>query len=70
MISARRPLSSDVLSRESRALNTFEKSTADDVPVRATNAAPFPFEWMDYRETFRDYGAILTRTSREYEKRF
>ncbi len=23
----------------SRALNTFEKSTADDVPVRATNAA-------------------------------
>jgi len=37
---------------------------------RATNAGPFPFEWMDYRETFRDYGAILTRISREYEKRF
>lgn len=37
---------------------------------RATNAGPFPFEWVDYRETYRDYGAILTRISREYEKRF
>jgi len=37
---------------------------------RATNAGAFPFEWIDYRETFRDYGAILTRISREYEKRF
>ncbi len=37
---------------------------------RATNAGTFPFEWIDYRETFRDYGAILTRISREYEKRF
>jgi hypothetical protein len=37
---------------------------------RATNGAPFPFEWIDYRETFRDYGAILTRISREYEQRF
>jgi hypothetical protein len=36
---------------------------------RATNAAAFPFEWIDYRETFKDYGAILTRISREYEKR-
>ena len=37
---------------------------------RATNAGVFPFEWIDYRETFRDYGAILTRISREYERRF
>ncbi|PYS07045.1 MAG: hypothetical protein DMG12_01845, partial [Acidobacteria bacterium] len=37
---------------------------------RATNADQFPFEWIDYRETFRDYGAILTRVSREYERRF
>lgn len=37
---------------------------------RATNADSFPFEWVDYQETFRDYGAILTRISREYESRF
>ncbi len=37
---------------------------------RATNTDPFCFEWMDYRETIMDYGAILTRISREYENRF
>ena len=37
---------------------------------RATNAGAFPFEWVDYREIVRDYGAILTRISRDYEKRF
>jgi hypothetical protein len=41
---------------------------------RATNdrnADPaFPFEWVDYQMTSRDYGAILTRVSIEYEKRF
>jgi hypothetical protein len=37
---------------------------------RATNQEPYPFEWVNYRETFLDYGAILTRISREYESRF
>lgn len=37
---------------------------------RATNEPPFPFEWVDYAETVQDYGAILTRISRNYEKRF
>ena len=37
---------------------------------RATNQAPYPFEWVDYDRTFRDYGAILTRISREYDRRF
>ena len=37
---------------------------------RAANVGQYPFEWIDYREAFRDYGAILTRISREYEKRF
>jgi hypothetical protein len=36
----------------------------------ATNEEPFPFDWRDYAETLADYGAILTRISREYEKRF
>lgn len=41
---------------------------------RATNDPagdpPFPFEWVDFPLTNRDYGAILTRVSIEYEKRF
>jgi hypothetical protein len=37
---------------------------------RATNEAPFPFEWMDYEESRLDYAAALARVSREYESRF
>ena len=37
---------------------------------RASNQEPYPFEWVDYNRTFRDYGAILTRISREYDRRF
>jgi hypothetical protein len=37
---------------------------------RATNIEPFPFEWVDYEATQLDYGAILTRICREYERRF
>lgn len=37
---------------------------------RATNQEPYPFEWVNYDETFRDYGAILVRVSRTYDSRF
>ena len=37
---------------------------------RATNEAPYPFAWVDYSETHRDYGAALTRISRAYDQRF
>lgn len=37
---------------------------------RATNEPPYPFEWVDYIETFKDYGAILTRISRKYDVTF
>jgi hypothetical protein len=37
---------------------------------RATNEDPFSFEWVDYNGTRQDYGAALTRISREYQKRF
>jgi hypothetical protein len=37
---------------------------------RATNDEPYPFAWVDFDQAFRDYGAILTRISREYERRF
>jgi hypothetical protein len=37
---------------------------------RATNEAPFPFEWVDYNATRQDYAAALARISREYQARF
>jgi hypothetical protein len=37
---------------------------------RATNEKPFPFEWVDYEGSRLDYGAALTRISREYDSRF
>ena len=37
---------------------------------RATNEPPFPFAWLDQRQTDLDYGAVLTRILRKYEARF
>jgi hypothetical protein len=37
---------------------------------RATNAKPFPFEWVDLSRTEMEYSSILTRVSREYDRRF
>lgn len=37
---------------------------------KATNDPPYPFEWVNYIETFQDYGAVLTRISRTYDTRF
>ena len=37
---------------------------------RATNIEPYPFEWTDLKATELDNGAILTRISREYDRRF
>jgi len=37
---------------------------------RATNIAPFPFAWVDFEQTVKEYGALLVRASREYERRF
>jgi hypothetical protein len=37
---------------------------------KATNDPPYPFEWVNYVETFQDYGAVLTRISRTYDTRF
>jgi hypothetical protein len=40
------------------------------IPFRATNTGPYPFEWANLSNTEMEYGAILTRISREYETRF
>lgn len=37
---------------------------------KATNIAPYPFEWVDQEQTVRDYGAMLVRISAAYERRF
>jgi hypothetical protein len=37
---------------------------------RATNVDPFPFDWVDYDKTTKEYGALLVRLSREYDHRF
>ena len=37
---------------------------------RATNRAPFPFEWVDEEETRMQYNSILVRLSNAYEERF
>lgn len=39
------------------------------VRFRASNAPPYSFEWINEEETRLDYGAVLTRVSREYERR-
>jgi hypothetical protein len=42
------------------------------LPLRfkATNVAPFPFEWVNYKETQLDYAAALSRISSRYQQRF
>lgn len=37
---------------------------------KATNVDPFPFQWVNERETKRDYSAALTRIAMAYEDRF
>lgn len=37
---------------------------------KATNTRPHPFEWVDYEQAEQEYGALLTRISREYDSRF
>jgi hypothetical protein len=36
---------------------------------KATNESSYPFEWTNYTETVRDYGAALTRISGRYQNR-
>ena len=40
------------------------------LPYRAPNEPPFVFEWVNYQQAELEYGAILTRVSREYDRRF
>jgi hypothetical protein len=56
-----------------RRLLAFAAPAYDEFLVlryKATNEPPYPFEWVDYNDTIQEYGSILTRISRNYEKRF
>jgi hypothetical protein len=37
---------------------------------KATNAPPYPFEWLSYRDTHLDYGAVLSRICSRYQQKF
>jgi hypothetical protein len=37
---------------------------------KASNAEPYPFEWVDHKGTRMDYAAALTRISARYQQRF
>jgi len=52
----------------SRAAGSFDEFQV--LSFRATNVAPFPFEWVDLEQTSKEYGALLIRVSREYDQRF
>jgi len=54
-------------------LNYKARSAFDEFQIlrfRATNAKPFPFNWINLAETEMEYSSVLTRVSREYDRRF
>lgn len=54
-------------------LNEKARPVFDEFQIlrfRATNARPFPFEWFDLVTTELEYSALLTRVSRDYDRRF
>lgn len=54
-------------------LSDRARSAFDEFQIlrfRATNARPFPFDWVDLNKTEMEYSSVLTRISREYDRRF
>jgi hypothetical protein len=51
-----------------RALPSFDEFLF--LRFRAANIEPYPFEWLDYNQTAKEYGALLLRVSRMYDLRF
>jgi len=56
---------SRVLSRAAPAFDEFQV-----LRFSASNVAPFPFEWLNYEQTEKEYAALLLRVSRKYDRRF
>jgi hypothetical protein len=56
-----------------RRINEHLRSTYDELLIiqfKATNKPPYPFEWVDEKETSLEYNSILLRVSAEYDRRF
>lgn len=56
-----------------RRLDENVRSHFDELLIlrfRATNSPPYPFEWVNEKETELEYGSVLVRVSNEYERRF
>jgi len=54
-------------------LNERARAAFDEFQLlrfRVTNARPFPFKWIDLAATEMEYSSVLTRVSREYDRRF
>ena len=51
-----------------RAASAFDEFQV--LRFRATNVEPFPFAWVNYEQTAKEYSALLVRLSREYDRRF
>jgi hypothetical protein len=51
-----------------RALPSFNEFLF--LRFRAPNVPPYPFEWLDYENTAKEYAALLLRVSRMYDERF
>ena len=53
---------------EQRARPSFDESLI--LKFVATNTPPHPFSWVDEQKVVLEYSALLTRVSREYDRRF
>lgn len=59
----------DAIARlEQRAQPSFDEFLI--LKFVATNTPPFPFSWVDENKTVLEYSALLTRVSRQYDRRF
>jgi hypothetical protein len=53
---------------QQRAAPSFDEFLT--LKFRATNTSPHPFSWTDEKQTTLEYSALLTRISRDYDRRF
>jgi hypothetical protein len=51
-----------------KALPSFDEFLL--LRFRAANVPPYPFEWVDYAQTGKEYAALLLRVSRMYDQPF
>lgn len=59
----------DAISRlQQRAQSHFDEFLI--LKFSASNVAPYPFSWHDENQTRLEYSALLTRISRDYDRRF